>query len=243
MNTILIFILLFFAGSVMGWILEFFFRHFASPDRKWMNPGFLTGPYLPIYGFGICTLFTLANFEAYLPFYGTVGNKIILFVLMTLAMTIIEYIAGVIFIHGLKTKLWDYSTERFNFQGIICFKFSLYWGLLGIFYYYVLHPAFSALINWYNANLTFSFIVGIFFGVFFIDVAYSFNLIGKIRSFAAENNILVRYEELKMNIRNTAANQMKKRRFVFAFHPETPIREHLAKYLDFLESKRPHKDK
>ena len=243
MNLFLVITLLFFAGSVMGWILEFFFRHFVSPDKKWINPGFLTGPYLPIYGFGICALFILSSIEKYLPFYGSVYGKIILFIIMALFMTVIEYIAGIIFIIGMKTKLWDYSNEKFNIQGIICPKFSVYWGILGILYYYVLHPAFSALIRWYNANLAFSFITGILFGVFVIDVIYSFNIIAKIRTFAMENNILVRYEELKVNIRNAAINQRKKRRFVFAFHPETPLREHLAKYLEHLESKHIGKNK
>ena len=40
---------LFFIGSILGWILELFFRKFIS-TKRWINPGFLTGPYLPIYG-------------------------------------------------------------------------------------------------------------------------------------------------------------------------------------------------
>ncbi|MGN0035225.1 MAG: hypothetical protein ACI364_05820 [Coriobacteriales bacterium] len=34
--------------------MELFFRRFISsnnPQRKWINPGFLAGPYLPLYGF------------------------------------------------------------------------------------------------------------------------------------------------------------------------------------------------
>lgn len=243
MNLFLILTLLFFTGSVMGWILEFFFRRIISPEKKWINPGFLTGPYLPIYGFGICTLFLLSSIEQYLPFYGSVYGKIILFVVMTLAMTLIEYVAGMIFVVGLKTKLWDYSNDRFNIKGIICLKYSLCWGLLGIFYYYMLHPAFSALISWYKANLTFSFILGIFFGVFVIDVVFSFNVIAKIRNFAVENNILVRYEELKLHIRSAAARPRRFKRFIFTFHPDIPLKEHLNKYMEFINSKRLKKQK
>ena len=42
---------LFFIGSLTGWGLEVFYRRFfsaANPERKWINPGFLTGPYLPL---------------------------------------------------------------------------------------------------------------------------------------------------------------------------------------------------
>ena len=31
---------LFFMGSIFGWVLELFFRHFTSKEKKWINPGF-----------------------------------------------------------------------------------------------------------------------------------------------------------------------------------------------------------
>ena len=107
----------------------------------------------------------------------------------------------------------------------------------------MLHPAFSALISWYKANLTFSFILGIFFGVFVIDVVFSFNVVAKIRKFAVENNILVRYEELKLHIRSAAARPRRFKRFIFTFHPDIPLKEHLNKYMEFINSKRLKKQK
>ena len=59
MQIFLQFTFLFFLGAIAGWVLELFFRRFKKEniDRKWVNPGFLNGPYLPIYGFGVCTLY------------------------------------------------------------------------------------------------------------------------------------------------------------------------------------------
>ena len=54
MNYFLRFIFIFFIGCIFGWILEVFYRRIEA--KKWINPGFLTGPYLPIYGFAFCTL-------------------------------------------------------------------------------------------------------------------------------------------------------------------------------------------
>ncbi|MDE7431059.1 MAG: putative ABC transporter permease, partial [Lachnospiraceae bacterium] len=57
---------LFFMGSLSGWGLEVIFRRFfsdANPERKWINPGFLAGPYLPLYGFSLCALFLLAHIK------------------------------------------------------------------------------------------------------------------------------------------------------------------------------------
>ena len=56
MSDLLVFAFLFFIGSCLGWGIEVIFRKFFShsnPQHKWINPGFLTGPYLPLYGFGL----------------------------------------------------------------------------------------------------------------------------------------------------------------------------------------------
>ena len=58
MNKFLTFIFIFFIGSTAGWVLELFYRRIDH--GKWVNPGFLVGPYLPIYGFGLCILLLLA---------------------------------------------------------------------------------------------------------------------------------------------------------------------------------------
>ena len=54
MSKFLIFVFIFFIGSMLGWLLELIFRRLVH--KKWINPGFLIGPYLPIYGFGLCAL-------------------------------------------------------------------------------------------------------------------------------------------------------------------------------------------
>ena len=74
------------------------------------------------------------------------------------------------------------------------------------------------------------------FGIFAVDVVYSFGVVAKIRAFATENHILVRYEELKNTIRKTAEEQKKKYKFLFALRPEVPIREHLNKYLELVRA-------
>ena len=55
MSFVLLLAFLFFVGSLTGWVLELFYRRFVS-QKKWVNPGFLSGPYLPIYGFGLVLL-------------------------------------------------------------------------------------------------------------------------------------------------------------------------------------------
>lgn len=40
-------------------------------------------------------------------------------------------------------KAWDYSNEVCNLKGWVCLKFSVFWGLLGGFVIYIVHPAVS----------------------------------------------------------------------------------------------------
>ena len=63
MSVLLKLCFLFFVGSVSGWVAELLFRRFlssANPERKWINPGFCIGPYLPLYGVGLCLLYLIA---------------------------------------------------------------------------------------------------------------------------------------------------------------------------------------
>ena len=225
---------LFFIGCTIGWIMEVFFRRFTktNKDRKWINPGFLVGPYLPLYGFGLCTLYLLAKLEQYSFIENPILNKIVLFMVMAMCMTLIEYIAGVIFIQGLKVKLWDYSNEKFNYKGIICLKFSIYWAILCAIYYFLINPYIINALDWFANNIEFSFILGTFFGLFVVDITYSFNLVARIRAFAKENDILIKYEELKHSIRQSAEEAKEKYRFFLAFSTKEPLREHLKRYIE-----------
>ena len=98
-QVFLIVVFLFFFGSGGGWVLELFFRRFfsgANPERKWLNPGFLFGPCVPLYGFGTVVLFILSEFESQIfgQFGGSWWYYLVMFFGMALAMTALEYIAG-----------------------------------------------------------------------------------------------------------------------------------------------------
>lgn len=159
MSNILILAFLFFAGCLIGWGIEVIFRRFepSNKARKWINPGFLIGPYLPLYGFGLCTLYLLAGLEKFIHTDNTALQKFILFLLMAIAMTVIELIAGEIFIVKMHVKLWDYTGNKFNYKGIICPLYSLIWAALGAVYYFFIHPYILDALNWLANNLAFSF--------------------------------------------------------------------------------------
>ena len=120
MSLILILAFLFFVGSMFGWVLELFFRRFISknnPERKWINPGFCIGPYLPLYGSGLCILYLMAGIRPYIDFGNKIIDNAVLLLAMALAMTGIEYIAGIVSLRGFHVRLWDYSEEWGKYSG------------------------------------------------------------------------------------------------------------------------------
>ena len=221
MNVFLALAFLFFIGSMGGWVLELFYRRIISKG-KWINPGFLVGPYLPLYGFGLCTFYLLSHIQ--LP-----GPLVIL--IMTATVTLIEYVAGIIFIKGMGVKLWDYSNNWGNIKGLICPLYMLIWAILGIIYYYFVHESILGVVVWLENNLAFSFVIGFFFGIITIDLVYSTQLIVKIRKFAKEKDLIVKYEEFKTSIFDYATKNKEKYSFVFAISNNVKkIEEYLNEY-------------
>ena len=204
-------------------------------NGKWINPGFCTGPYLPIYGFGLCVLYLLASLERY-PIHGhPIGNKLFLFVLMMLCMTAIEYVAGLFCLKVLKVRLWDYSDMWGNIQGIICPAFSLAWGILSAIYYFLIHPHIQQALLWLSENLAFSFVIGMFFGFFIVDVVQSANLIARLKTLAEDNDVIIRYEGLKAHIRAAHLKNRQTYHFFRPFRTERPLGEYIKELRENME--------
>ena len=214
MNIFLTLAFLFYIGCTLGWVLELFFRRIVH--KKWINPGFLTGPYLPLYGFGLCFLYIICSMD--LSFITSAAWRyVFLIAVITVTMTLLEYIAGVIFIKGMKIKLWDYSDRWGNIQGVICPLFTLAWGAVGAIYLFFVHKNILGALDWLAENLAFSFVIGAFFGVFSVDLVYSLKLGAKIRAWAKKNDVVVRYERFKMAVKDAAEKGKEKLSFLFPF--------------------------
>ncbi|MBQ3124343.1 MAG: putative ABC transporter permease [Clostridia bacterium] len=235
---------LFFIGSVAGWVIELIFRRFVSssnPEHKWINPGFCTGPYLPIYGVGLCVLYLLAQLGNYIGMDNGFFRKGTLFFVMAIMMTAIEYIAGIICLKSHSVRLWDYSDEWGNIQGIICPKFSIVWAVMGAVYYFAIHPYILGALDWLSKNYMFSFFIGLFFGVFILDVAHSTQLIVKLKEYSEEHDVIVRYEMIKASIRKRHDQTKEKYRFFRPFKSDKPLHELLREYADTFEMRKKYK--
>ena len=238
MSLFLTLAFLFFIGSVFGWVLELVYRNIVHKHDKWINPGFCTGPYVPLYGFGLCILFLLATVEDMHLIADPFWNKTVTILLMAVSMTLIEYIAGIICLKLWKVRLWDYSDLWGNVQGLICPLFSLIWGLVGAAYDLFIHPHILDSLRWLSSNLAFSFVIGMFFGVFIIDVAHSGQLVAKMKQFADEYEVVVTYELIKEHIRQKRHERALKYHFFRPFQTDNALSEHLKEMYDTAEKAR-----
>lgn len=142
--TILIDIMiLFFAYSFLGWVLESVYKTWQ--EKEIVNSGFLTGPLCPIYGAGglLISLMhvSLSQYLGQGPL--SILSQLVIAVLMT---SLLEYVTGDIMQKVFNKRWWDYSEEKFNVKGHVCPKFSLAWGVLTLVFIQVIQPYMSHVI-------------------------------------------------------------------------------------------------
>ena len=194
MNVLIIISTLFVIGSIIGYILEVIFR--GVVEHKLVNPGFLLGPYLPIYGIGVILLYGISNISlSMIPLWAAVLIKILL---IGISMTLIEFIGGLIFIRKLHINLWDYSHMKGNIMGIISPIFSLIWLVIGSLYYFFLNPLLVEGITFISHYTIYSYFIGIVIGMMLVDLAYSIHLASRLKRFKEIEYI--RFDALRTKI-------------------------------------------
>ncbi len=173
-------VLFFTLYSFTGWIIELIYR--SANSSKLVNPGFLYGPFVPIYGIGgifVALLFTrISSYPVPLQF-----------MIYTVILTTIEYITGEIFERFFQLKLWDYSDNKFNFKGKISLLFSTAWGLLALIVVYYIHPVISFLVNKTGSRDS-VILSGVMLSYFFTDAAFSAISLNRFR-----RDVLYLYEK------------------------------------------------
>ena len=116
--------------SILGWITEMIYCRLLS--GKFVDRGFLYGPYCPIYGVGAVIVILTLN-----PF---ANNILIVFLLSMVLTSILEYITSYLMEKMFDSKWWDYSELPLNINGRVCMLNSVLFGILGIIIMFILHP-------------------------------------------------------------------------------------------------------
>lgn len=137
MNEMLRLIIYFMIYAFIGWVLESVYK--SVLQKKFVNSGFLSGPFCPMYGYGAIMM--------YLSLKDVSNNIVILFLYGLIILSIYEYVVGLFLETVFKTKYWDYSNYKFNIHGRVCLLNSIYWGILGVVFMKFIHPAIEVLVS------------------------------------------------------------------------------------------------
>lgn len=135
------------------------------------------------------------------------GNYILLFVISVAVLTFWEYIVGVFLEKTFKTKYWDYSDHKFNFQGRICLTNSLAWGFLGIGFIEFINPFIYSIIGNIDQNI-FHIIIYSALVLIIIDTIISVIKIANIKG--ALEKVEKLNEEIKKKLRELKERGKKK---------------------------------
>ena len=203
----------FITYSFLGWIMESIFRSVC--EKKLINTGFLRGPFCPIYGIGaVIMILFLKNFSK---------NLILLFFISIIVFTIWEYLVGVLLEKLFHTKYWDFSDNKFNFQGRICLMNSIFWGILGVVFIQYIHPFIESIIEKVDIRLL-TFIYSIIGIVMLIDAITSIIKVKNIKV------TLEKIEELNKEIKEKLKEITEERK--------TDILENIQNLVEQLKYKR-----
>lgn len=181
-----------FSYSIMQWLFIFYFYCFfgwcfesayvSLKKRKWVNRGFMKGPFLPLYGSGAVMMLVVSR-----PF---LNHWWAVYIAGCIGATVLEYITGVVMEALFKVRYWDYSNQPFNFQGHICLGSSLAWGGLTLFMNYGIHRPIEAFVLAIPSNIL--TILTILLTIYIVgDFVLSFKAALDLR------DILVRMEKVK----------------------------------------------
>ena len=163
--------LLFLIYSFIGWIVEVILAYFTH--KKFINRGFLIGPYCPIYGVGVLLIVWLLKRYT--------DSILVLFILAMVLCMALEYMTSFVMEKLFNTRWWDYSDMRFNINGRICLETAIPFGIGGLVIMYLVNPLFEGILNMLSVKVV--IILGsILLTLFLIDLGISLSVVLRVNS-------------------------------------------------------------
>ena len=163
--------LFFLCYSVLGWAMEVILT--LIEDHKYVDRGFLIGPYCPIYGWGILAItYLLKDYT---------DNFLVLFILASVICMVLEYTTSFVMEKLFKARWWDYSERKFNINGRICLETTIPFGIGAAVSLHIISPFINKYMNMIPHNVL--IVIGcILFILFVIDTIVSTSIISKIKN-------------------------------------------------------------
>ena len=153
MSGLFYFIFIFVIYSFLGWCLEEVFSYFVLGYFK--KEGFLSVPFKPMYG--------VLNL-----------SKAVMTIFFIVIPTTVEYISGYLLKKYFDKVYWDYNDIKYNFQGLICLRFSLAWIGLSALTIFAIQPVISRIYLTFQGVLKYvAMILAAYIVIDFIEITFN----------------------------------------------------------------------
>lgn len=205
MKEFALYFILFMIYSVIGWLIEIVVV--GTKEKKFINRGFMIGPYLPIYGYSsIIMIFYLNHYK---------DNIVTVFLLAVIVCSIMEYLVSYFLEKIFNARWWDYSTRKFNINGRVCLTNAFAFGILGVLLVYIVNPFLEELLLKINSKLLIIIALWLL-TIYIVDLILSFDvtfrLKNKITKLKKDNT-----EEFNVKVKEMIESKMLNRRIIKAF--------------------------
>lgn len=175
--SIATYFLLFMVYAVAGWIMEVICKSIEA--KKFIDRGFMIGPYCPIYGWGAIAITILLNRYT--------NDWIVLFLMSIITCGILEYGTSYVMEKLFHARWWDYSKRKYNINGRICLETLIPFGILGLVIMYITNPFILSQFE-KIPETTLNIIAIILFVIFSIDVLISLVIVSNVRTTSTKLN-------------------------------------------------------
>lgn len=211
---------LFFIYSVAGWVTEVFLKFLEY--KRFINRGFLIGPYCPIYGAGAVLI--------------TVGGKLLSPVDRTWAMSfliafvlcgLLEYLTSYILEKYFHARWWDYTERPMNLHGRVWIGNLILFGIGGVFILEDFNPRLLALAHRLEPRLFAAILIAVSI-LFVADAVMSYFIMNLLKQ-GVEKSRADKSEEIAAEVRYLLENRSVFHKRILDAYPELTFRTEMVK--------------
>lgn len=152
----------FFIYSILGFLLEGTYTLITSNH---FSSGILYGPWTPVYGFGAILTIIISQKIFKKMHKSRFTETLVTFIVLTIVLTLIEWLGGIIIENVFHETLWNYKNFQFNIGKYISLEMAIIWGLISIFIIFFIKPIIDKIEKKIPKSLTYTLLI-----FFIIDI-------------------------------------------------------------------------
>lgn len=198
MRTFEEYIILFFIFSILGWLMKTTLKYIQF--HRFINRGFLIGPYCPIYGFGTVAITAIINH--FFPVIAMTWSGT--FLMGAIVCGALEYFTSFILEKCFNARWWDYSTKPYNIHGRVWLGNIILFGLASMFIVKVIDPIYFDFIARFN-DFTLEIVSLVIVTLMMFDCALSYVVLNHVKIYINKSE-LDNTEEISKEVLNLLKN-------------------------------------